>query len=504
MSDTRPPRIRSLFVRISLNLLLILLALGGAQLAFFSVSWGKFMEESEQIINASLAEELSVKLRPALTGTIDYAALTSQLSDFQSLNSHFDVFILDASGTIMSFVGERSQMQATTIDLSPIRQYLEPTTERRFPLYGENPRNLKRPTVFSVAEIPLGAGSGYLYVTLFGNSQSFIFKAIQERALPFFIGSTLAVTLALAAIVGVLSFFVLTRRFKNMAVVVQRFERGDYSVRVRDPKGDEVAALSATFDTMADTIVANMDALREKDELRRELVQNISHDLRTPLTAVLGYLETIEVKSAQLSETERNELLHVVVENVEHLKEMIDELFELSKLDAKERIPEFRSFELDAMLQAIALKFQPLAESRSLSLSADPSEHPLTCWGDVSMLSRAISNLVENALRYCKPGGSVHISAVRGGSHTTIHIRDTGIGIPQEDLQKIFDRFFRSDEGKMVHRKGSGLGLAIVQKIVELHDATVTVESIVNQGSTFSFAIRNDSANHFKQSAGGA
>jgi len=281
-----------------------------------------------------------------------------------------------------------------------------------------------------------------------------------------------------------------------VTAVVQRFREGDWRQRVHAPSADEIGQLGEAFNQMADTIVANVGQLEQTDRLRRELVEGISHDLRSPLTSIQGYIETILLKEPTLSADERRRYLETVNQNVVFLSRLVDDLFELSKLEARQTVPQLEPFSIEELAHDVVLKYQPQAEARQLRLVApDPQELPLVS-ADVAMIERTLDNLIENALRYTPPEGEIRIDLSRQQDRVNVAVSDSGSGIPAEDLPYIFDRFYRVDRSLSGHPDseggtgaGTGLGLAISSKIVEAHHSQIDVRSGVDEGTTFSFAL---------------
>jgi signal transduction histidine kinase len=240
---------------------------------------------------------------------------------------------------------------------------------------------------------------------------------------------------------------------------------------------------------MADTIEASVEDLRRTDRLRRELIANVSHDLRSPLAAMQGYLETIMMKHDDLAPDERERYLEIVLRNARSLSTLVGELFELSMLDAHQIEPQREAFSMAELVQDLVMQFTPMAEELNVTLDAELPDHLARVYADIALVERAISNLIDNALRYTPPGGTVRIVPSNEGDAVSVSVIDTGYGIPPEDLPHIFERFYRVEKSRAPDKGGTGLGLAITKKILELHGSTLNVQSIVDRGTTFSFNL---------------
>jgi len=221
------------------------------------------------------------------------------------------------------------------------------------------------------------------------------------------------------------------------------------------------------------------------------LIANVSHDLRSPLASIQGYLETIQFKEEEktLSNEDRSKYYNIVLRNTKKLGNLIAELFELSKLDAKNVQPDLEPVSIAELAQDVAMQFQPQANAKKIIVQAKLPEEPLKMVNaDIALMERAISNLVDNAIKNTPEGGMVNLNLANDGDRVIVKITDTGIGISDEQIARIFDRFYQVD-GSRSPGNGAGLGLSIAQKILDLHGAKLSVHSALNQGTTFSFSL---------------
>ena len=223
--------------------------------------------------------------------------------------------------------------------------------------------------------------------------------------------------------------------------------------------------------------------------LRRDLIANVSHDLRTPLAALHGYLETLLVKGQSLSPQQQKTYLETAVRQSEHLGTLIAELFELVKLD-------FRGFEihpepvqLGELAQDVLQKFTLLAEEKRIALKADIGPGLPSVQADMGLMERVLENLIDNALRHTPAGGVVSVAVSPHGERVRVRVSDTGSGIPAAEIPHIFERFYRVDKSRTSRTGGAGLGLAIVKRIMDLHAAPVEVESRPLEGTAFSLSF---------------
>jgi signal transduction histidine kinase len=252
---------------------------------------------------------------------------------------------------------------------------------------------------------------------------------------------------------------------------------------------DEVDRLGVYFNDMAKQITRQFSDLKKSDQVRRELIANVSHDLRTPLATLHGYLETLELKFESLDPVQRKEYLDIALRQSERLGKLVSELFELAKLDSYETSVNNETFSIGELTQDIMQKFQLQAQKRKVQLSVNLQENIGLVMGDIAMIQRVLENLLENALRHTPSGGRVSVSMKAKADGIQVSIEDTGKGIPAQELPKIFERFYQLEKSRNNDAQGAGLGLAICRRIVELHGSKLQVASELGKGTIFSFQI---------------
>jgi len=297
------------------------------------------------------------------------------------------------------------------------------------------------------------------------------------------------VVVVFALLAGLLLFSLLTRRLRRLTRAVEDFQLAGFSGALPPggSSGDEIERLTCSINAMAERIAGQVQRLQETDSQRRELVANVSHDLRTPLASLQGYLETLRLKGEELGREEQLHYLEVAHRHCRHLGRLVDELFDLARLDANEVQPALEPFSLPELVQDVVHKFELRAGQREVILQADYDADLPFVVGDIALIERVLDNLIENALRHTPAGGMVTVAVQPVGEALAVQVIDTGSGIPAEDLPYIFDRFYQSD--KMRTRGGAGLGLAIARRIVELHGRTIRAASSRGSGTTFAFDL---------------
>jgi len=482
----------SFYAKISTVFLISVLFLG-VTLAYLTLNSSMmFVEETTQKVNVNLAEEMAVEFQPYLMDSIESDSITKKIQYLKGINPQVDIYLLGSNGMIKgSFLGSDAppELAMAKVDTAPLDAYLDGAT---LPILGEDPLNPEVKKPFSVAHISIMGSDGcYLYVILESQqydeiagmlAESYIIKNSMVGLL-FILGTT--------ALLGLLVFRLLTHRLRNVTNTVVAFEHGQLDERVSVKSNDELGTLGHSFNQMADTIVANMDEIKQVDRLRRELIANVSHDLRSPLASIQGYLETIQYKESEksLSDEDRTRYYDIVIRNTKKLGNLISELFELSKLDAKNVQPDLEPVSIAELAQDVVMQFQPQANAKNIVLQSILPNEPLKLVNaDIALMERAISNLIDNAIKNTPEGGTVNITPANDGDRVNVKITDTGVGISEEQIARIFDRFYQVDVSR-TPGNGAGLGLSIAQKIIELHGAKLSVQSALNKGTTFSFSL---------------
>lgn len=231
----------------------------------------------------------------------------------------------------------------------------------------------------------------------------------------------------------------------------------------------------------------DVSRLRELESLRQDFVANVSHELRTPLTAIKGYVETL--REGDVAPEDRVRFLDTVSRHTERLSTLIEDLLDLSRLESPETKLDVRPLALEPAVRRTLDLLEGSAQSRKVTLHHDISMGLPIVIADSGSLEQILVNLLDNAIKYTRPGGRVTLSAIRQGCFVRIAVTDTGIGIPATDLPRVFERFFRVDRGRSREQGGTGLGLAIVKHLVHLQGGEVGVDSEPGRGSTFWFTL---------------
>ena len=485
---------RSLYSKLAAVLAGLFFIVGLLFVAVTVFSAGMYQQEVNQKLNSKLAQQIVAQKLLMKDNRVNQEALGEIFHMLMVINPGIEIYLLDPEGNILAFSAPPGKVKRERVDLGPVKRLLE--GDMNMPLMGDDPREPNRKKVFTAAPIlEKGQLEGYLYVILGGELYDSIVQKLKGSYILQLSAWMTAASLVFALIAGLILFAVLTRRLKRLSNLVSAFKVGDSAKLIDFPlKGegrsaDEIESLTATFKEMADRIKGQMEALRKSDASRRELIANVSHDLRTPLATLQGYIETLLIKQDTLTEKERRNYLEIAIAHCERLNKLVGELLELAKLDSHGVEVHSEPFNLGELVQDLLQKFELGAKAKHIAIDANIQEDLPFAEADIGLIERVLENLIENAIHYTPDGGSVRLILTPEKDEISVQIMDTGQGIPAGELPHIFNRFYQLEKSRKAQTGHSGLGLAITKKILELHGKTIEVASSPGAGTTFSFRI---------------
>jgi len=482
----------TLFAKLSTALLVIVVLMGAAFFVVDRINTRAYYEELTQSLNAPIAMYVTGQRELIRDGQPDLESLRDLAAHAMVINPTAEIYLLDVDGNILGHAMPEETVLRQRVDLAPLKALIDGTA--RMPVRGDDPRSGSTRKVFSAFPVTVNEQvEGYLYVVLGGKTYEELASDIGNSYVGK-VSAIVAIVIVFAtATIGLLVFGLLTRRLKRLSQEMQRVSSSGFelspSFSTPGAGGDEIDGLARSFVEMSERINDQIEQLKENDRLRRELVSNISHDLRTPLSAMQGYLETLTIKGDELTGEERKQYLEIASRHTVRLGTLIGDLFELSKLDAASVTPNLEAFSLAELVQDIAQEFQLDSENKDIKLAIDLDAAAGFTVGDIGLIQRVLENLVRNAIRFTPAGGEVTISISERPKSVAVSVSDTGPGIPDEEIPRIFDRFYRSMQGKETLSDSSGLGLAIVKRILDLHESRITVVSKLDAGTRFEFEL---------------
>jgi two-component system, OmpR family, sensor kinase len=317
---------------------------------------------------------------------------------------------------------------------------------------------------------------------------------------PMLLLIALGLVIGVGALASVLIFRPASRRLQELADTARRLGAGDTTARAPDTGGDEIAGVARAFNQMAGDLVQRAEALQTSDRVRRQLLADVSHELMTPLTAIRGYLETLDMPSIALDDSTRSRYLGIVREESLRLERITGDLLDLARLDAGGGTFTIEDVPVGQIFARVLARHEHAALEGGITLEAR-GDQAILVRGDRLRLEQAIQNLAANALRHVRRGDRVVLDATRRDDAVVLSVLDSGTGIQPEHLPHVFDRFYKADASRAEESgAGSGLGLSIVKAIVERHGGRIAVRSAPGVETVFEIVLPDDDA---RVSAGG-
>ncbi|ETT30747.1 HAMP domain-containing sensor histidine kinase [Paenibacillus sp. FSL P4-0338] len=266
----------------------------------------------------------------------------------------------------------------------------------------------------------------------------------------------------------------LVRPIKKLTNATRKIAAGDFNVKLNIKQSGELGALARSFEEM-------MHDLQQLEQMRRDFVSNVSHEVQSPLTSISGY--ALALKQMNIPESERGRYLDIIIGEAERMSKMSDSLLKLSLLESQSQQLRFTTFSLDEQIRRVIVALQPQWSARRINFDLQLTAAVLTA--DYDLLSQVWTNLLGNSIKFSGDGGVISVHTKQDNKSVTVRVSDTGIGIAPEDQKRIFERFFKADRSHSNKYNGSGMGLAIVKQIVLLHQGDIRVESELGAGTSF-------------------
>lgn len=303
-------------------------------------------------------------------------------------------------------------------------------------------------------------------------------------------------TLVLSGIAGLFLLIWTSRRISRLSAAMRDFTDGSLERRVRVGGADEIDDLGRHFNQMAGRIEAMVDSLRQKEQFQRQLIANVSHDLRTPMASIQGNVEALRLRFDRLDDAQRARALETIGGNLLHLDRLIERMLVLSRLDAGQSVLQPEEFSIVELAESVLHRCEHLALPGGLRLELAAAPRLSLVLADPLQVTQVLQNLIENAIKFNRPQGHVTVSLTEADGQVRVAVTDTGQGIAEADLPHVFERFYTGDaartrrddaHGHLKH--SSGLGLAIAARVVEAHGGRLEVASRAGEGAEFWFHL---------------
>ncbi len=478
-SETPPASTRyRLLPRLSLALFVLQSSVVLLLLCFPYFRLPHHLRYAAQLRSSSIAAQLANRIQPTLLSSEPQALVQQQFQSLESINSEVRAYLLDEHGKVLLTSTDRLSRR-TQISLAQVRRLLEPEIPEQEVL-GDDPDS-EIPVLISIAPVRLATGSGFVYVTI--KPPLIDYLATARGALTY-----LLLVLPLIAFVSVLSWWMmrlyatyLLGQFRGLVDAARALALGDRSQRAPVVSSDEIGHLASSFNATADAILFQEDEIARAERSRRLLVAGVLHDLRAPLGAMRGILEILSGAGSR-SNSEFARLLATIGSCAQRQHRFVESLEQLSEVEVAADSFNFAPVDLDQIIRSAIEVLEQRAKEHGITLRYEALPVPIIA-GDSFWLSRAITNVVVNAINYGRPSGTVTVSVRESAGSVQCSVKDDGVGIAPEDVERIFDHFFRA--GSAAGKEGSGLGLSVVKKVVDRHRGNVEVQSELDRGTLF-------------------
>lgn len=479
---------KSLFWRISVSFALVLLIVGCSYVFITASTAQRYFQETTQRLNSTVADYLIKEVNPFQDGKVNEEALGMIMHSMMAVNPGIEVYLLDPEGEIISFVVLDKLVKLKRVELEPVKEFIQAGGEDF--VMGDDPRNPGEKSVFSATAVYDGENLlGYVYIILASEKYETIASGLLGSYWMQLTFESILITMVVALLIGLVLFGLLTRHLRKIVQTVEQFKDGNLQARVPKAKSDsELAVLGETFNHMAETILGNIEELKKVDSLRRELIANVSHDLRNPLAIINGYVETLQIKGENISKEDREKYLKIIGASTDKLSQLVTDLFDLSKLESGQMTLKMEKLKIQELLFDSSLKYELLAQAKDIRIKTQICQNLPLVKADLYLMDRVIQNLLDNAVKYTPENGEILIDACETEGGVSIKMRNSGSGIPQKDLDSIFDRYYMIDKERE-GIEGSGLGLAIVKRILEVHGSEIEINSDSVSFTEFAFDL---------------
>ena len=456
--------------------------------------------QAEQQLHLNLAAHLAGDNPLLQDGVYDKAALENLFHTLMLLGPAFEFYFIDPAGKILTYSADANKIKRQSVDLAPLVEII--ANPNVLPVYGDDPRHLTHKKIFSAAPIYSNTGTaeknlqGYLYVIIGGEIYDSIFSRVQADHQLQQSSALLASALILLLLLLLAIFNFFTTPIRQLAKEMELLKHNKFNPEKvaltswNNNRSNEVHLLGNTFNEMVGQINAQLSQLTENDRLRKELLTHLSHDLRTPLAAMQGYIETISIKGDSISSNEREQYINTVLRNSNQLKLLIDQIFELAHLEDGQVSVNLETFPIGELIFDIVAKFALKASEKQLRLSFNPKQCSYLVYSDIAKLERILTNLIENAIRHTPEHGAITLSVEQHDDKVKVAVIDTGTGISDKDLAYIFDARYRASNASGNKSRHVGLGLAISKRLSLLLNSELKVASELGKGSQFSFSLQ--------------
>ncbi len=481
------PLYRTLTFKVSLALIAFFILNGVLLVLWNQADIMNDLEIDIQTTYRHTALEITQKIEDPETDLIDMSVFFDSLAQYYP---GMELFLVDPEGEILehgSYVP--SELINDQVSIKTLQAFIRADTSD-YPIEIAIPTATDLDFVFAAASLgDPDDPTAYVLVTMVEGGEDVYVSWWDEYGLILIRSILLSVIVAVIA--GLLFWYFLTRRIQNVAHAVQNYRAGDKRFALKDEASDEIGHVAMHIGDMMGRIDAMFGELGRKEKMRTELLASVSHELQTPLTVMQGNIETLVEHREKMTEEDLSAKLAAAYTQVRHMSALIDDLFDVAILETGQMRINSEPFPMVELVEDVLQSYALLLDQSKITIERVYPDSIQTVNADPLRIRQVIRNLLSNAIKFSSPGGTIRITTeVKSNEILSFRIEDTGVGIAEEDISKIFESFYRSKQQLEKTVKGTGLGLHICQHILKLHDSTLDVKSRLDIGSTFSFDLK--------------
>ncbi|KEO83953.1 sensor histidine kinase [Tumebacillus flagellatus] len=469
---------RSLYVRMVLTFLVVVVL--SLVVSFFVTNW-LYLGQYNRDVRSQLemTGQLALKMVPSASSDQELEVYMKQLAE----QFRVRIGLFDDQGHVRTFASPGGPPQADRLSVSTeaVQQVLsgktyshssEPPLGMLIGLPGEDQQDR-----FRGNRPPMGDIVGLPY-TQDGHRGALILEAMPSnrgRNMGTFVNITLMIVLVVGSLLIVVASRYLVKPLRAMKAATEQLAKGNFDIRLSDQRGDEFGTLAKSFNRMA-------VELRQIEASRQDFVSNVSHEIQSPLTSIKGFSKALLDDVAD--EADRKRYAEIIYKESDRLSRLSENLLRLASLQSEHHPFQPKAYELDEQLRQIVVAHEPQWAEKDIEIDLEDLPRTMIV-ADEDLLSQVWTNLLSNAIKHTPRGGTISITLTEHRETLEVAFQDSGPGIPEEEREKIFERFYKLDKSRNRTKSGSGIGLAIVKKILDLHEGAVSVA-----GSTFTVTLK--------------
>lgn len=335
--------------------------------------------------------------------------------------------------------------------------------------------------------LPISRGDGDTYIVYIIDNKSTVESLNSE--LTGIIFEAMGIGLLISILLSLLLAKTMITPIQSLTRAAEKVASGDFSQKVDNQSKDEIGVLTRTFNDMADQLENNIEDLKNSEKMRRDFVANVSHELRTPITSIRSYAETLEEAKGSLPEDMEQHFLKVIVNESDRMTKIVQDLLTLSRFDAGSYTFDFQIFSFEKSIRDVYSAQLLDAQRHKHEFSLEFKDRLPNIRGDRARIEQVLINMISNAIKYTHDGGRISMTAGVKEDRVWCTVKDNGVGIPEEDVKHIFERFYRVDKARSRESGGTGLGLSIAYEIVDRHDGEIEVRSRKGKGTAITVTL---------------